>query len=163
VPLDVVKIDRSLVSPLRTQQPKVTVTRTIVDLVRTLGRDVVAPAVEVQSELDGLLQLGCSVGPRSLLHRPAPAEQLSAALRLAARAQPSRSATAAKAVVASSSSAGRGSSRPSTATSTPTSPSCRTATSTTKASEPTDVPSAPVRASPASPSAAATASGSGSY
>lgn len=82
VPLDVVKIDRSLVSPLRTQQPKVTVTRTIVDLVRTLGRDVVAQGVEVQSELDGLLELGCSVGQGFLLHRPAPAEQLSAELGL---------------------------------------------------------------------------------
>src|SRR5690606_19307648 len=68
VPLDVVKIDRSLVSPLRTQEPKVTVTRTIVDLVRTLGRDVVAQGVEVQSELDGLLELGCSVGQGFLLH-----------------------------------------------------------------------------------------------
>lgn len=82
VPLDVVKIDRSLVSPLRTQEPTRTVTRTIVDLVRTLGRDVVAQGVEEQAELEGLLELGCGIGQGFLLHRPAPAPLLSVELGL---------------------------------------------------------------------------------
>ncbi|HEX4866511.1 MAG TPA: EAL domain-containing protein [Acidimicrobiales bacterium] len=77
VPFDIVKIDRGLVSALRTQEPPRTVARTIIDLVRTLDRVVVAQGVEQQAEVDGLLQLGCQLGQGFLLHRPVDASTLS--------------------------------------------------------------------------------------
>ena len=82
VPLDVVKIDRSLVSALRTQEPTRTVARTIVDLVRTLDREVVAQGVEEPSELDGLLAIGCHLGQGFLLHRPVGGDELAIELGL---------------------------------------------------------------------------------
>jgi EAL domain-containing protein (putative c-di-GMP-specific phosphodiesterase class I) len=82
VPLDIVKIDRSLVSALRTQEPTRTVARTVIDLVRTLGREVVAQGIEERAELDGLLELGCHQGQGFLLHRPVSGDELAAELGL---------------------------------------------------------------------------------
>jgi diguanylate cyclase (GGDEF)-like protein/PAS domain S-box-containing protein len=82
IPLDVVKIDRSLVSALRTQDPHRTVARTVIDLVRTLDREVVAQGIEDPAELDGLLALGCRQGQGFLLHRPVSGDELAAELGL---------------------------------------------------------------------------------
>lgn len=82
VPLDVVKIDRSLVSALRTEEPQRTVARTVIDLVRTLGREVVAQGIEERSELDGLLELGCQQGQGFLLRRPLSGAELASELGL---------------------------------------------------------------------------------
>jgi diguanylate cyclase (GGDEF)-like protein/PAS domain S-box-containing protein len=62
VPFDILKIDRSFVSTLRHEVPSATLVRTIMDLARTLGRSAVAEGIEEQSELDGLLELGCELG-----------------------------------------------------------------------------------------------------
>jgi EAL domain-containing protein (putative c-di-GMP-specific phosphodiesterase class I) len=82
VPFDVVKIDRTLVSALRTQDPARTVARTVIDLAHTLGRVVVAQGVEQQVEIDGLLQLGCQLGQGYLLHRPVDAATMATQLGL---------------------------------------------------------------------------------
>ena len=62
VPFDILKIDRAFVAALRHEDPQTTLVRTIIDLGRTLGRIVIAEGIEEQSELDGLLALGCELG-----------------------------------------------------------------------------------------------------
>src|SRR5690606_6504699 len=76
VPFDVLKIDRAFIAALRQEQPSDTLVRTILDLGRTLGRTTVAEGVEEQSELDGLLELGCELGQGRLLGAPSDPETL---------------------------------------------------------------------------------------
>ena len=62
VPFDILKIDRAFVATLRHEDPETTLVRTIMDLGRTLGRTAIAEGIEEQTELDGLLALGCELG-----------------------------------------------------------------------------------------------------
>ena len=62
VPFDILKIDRAFVAALRLEDPQTTLVRTIMDLSRTLGRTAIAEGIEEQTELDGLLSLGCELG-----------------------------------------------------------------------------------------------------
>ena len=62
VPFDILKIDRAFVASLRHEDPTTTLARTILDLGRTLGRSIIAEGIEEQSELEGLLALGCELG-----------------------------------------------------------------------------------------------------
>jgi EAL domain-containing protein (putative c-di-GMP-specific phosphodiesterase class I) len=82
VPFDILKIDRAFVAALRSEEPQATLVRTIMDLGRTLGRSAIAEGIEEQTELDGLLALGCELGQGTHFGPAQSAEELEAALHL---------------------------------------------------------------------------------
>jgi diguanylate cyclase (GGDEF)-like protein len=59
IPADVVKIDRSFVSDLHPQSGSSVLVKSIIDLARSLGLDIVAEGVEQQSQATLLHELGC--------------------------------------------------------------------------------------------------------
>jgi EAL domain-containing protein (putative c-di-GMP-specific phosphodiesterase class I) len=97
LPFDVLKIDRSFVSRITegSDQP-LQIVRTIVELARVLGMDVVAEGIETQEQFTLLRQLGCRFGQGFLFSRPVAADTISEMLRLPGRVlpEPAGSATA---------------------------------------------------------------------
>ena len=91
LPFDVLKIDRSFVSRMTggSEQP-LQIVRTIVELARVLGMDVVAEGIETQEQYALLRQLGCRFGQGFLFSRPVTAETISEMLRLPGRILPER-------------------------------------------------------------------------
>jgi EAL domain-containing protein (putative c-di-GMP-specific phosphodiesterase class I) len=64
------------------------IVRTIVDLARVLGMDVVAEGIETPEQEALLRQLGCRFGQGYLFSRPVPAEIITRMLRLPGRVLP---------------------------------------------------------------------------
>ena len=62
--------------------------RTIVELARVLGMDVVAEGIETPEQDALLRQLGCRFGQGFLYARPTPAETITQLLRLPGRVLP---------------------------------------------------------------------------
>jgi EAL domain-containing protein (putative c-di-GMP-specific phosphodiesterase class I) len=89
LPFDVLKIDRSFVSRMTggSVQP-LQIVRTIVELARVLGMDVVAEGIETQEQYALLRELGCRFGQGFLFSRPVTAETISVLLRLPGRILP---------------------------------------------------------------------------
>ncbi len=77
-PLDFVKIDRSLVAGLGTDEQDTAIVRATVDLAHTLGLTVVAVGVETERQLDVLRLLGCDRAQGYLFGPPVAAEQFGA-------------------------------------------------------------------------------------
>lgn len=71
-PLKLLKIDRSFVSPLGTDNSwRVTaVVEAVLALGRALNLTVIAEGIETQQQLDKLIELGCPLGQGYLLGRP---------------------------------------------------------------------------------------------
>jgi EAL domain-containing protein (putative c-di-GMP-specific phosphodiesterase class I) len=80
LPVDRLKIDRSLVERLTLDVKSVAVIRLILTLATELGLDAIAEGVETQQELRVLAELGCPKVQGYLLGRPMPAEQVQLAL-----------------------------------------------------------------------------------
>jgi diguanylate cyclase (GGDEF)-like protein/PAS domain S-box-containing protein len=59
LPFDMVKIDRSFVTGLGTGEDRGEIVRSILELARSLGLEVIAEGVETEGELQKLLTLGC--------------------------------------------------------------------------------------------------------
>ena len=70
-PLDVVKLDRTLISSLN-QPNGVAIVRAAVELGQALNMRVIAEGIEGQVQLDALRELGCPVGQGFLFARPLP-------------------------------------------------------------------------------------------
>ncbi|MGO9325924.1 MAG: EAL domain-containing protein [Terracidiphilus sp.] len=89
LPFDVLKIDRSFVSRMTggSEQP-LQIVRTIVELARVLGMDVVAEGIETREQYALLRELGCRFGQGFLFSRPVTAEAISQMLRLPGRILP---------------------------------------------------------------------------
>ncbi len=89
LPFDALKIDRSFVSRMTggSEQP-LQIVRTIVELARVLGMDVVAEGIETREQYALLSQLGCRFGQGFLFSRPVTAETISEMLRLPGRVLP---------------------------------------------------------------------------
>ena len=89
LPFDVLKIDRSFVARMTggSKQP-LQIVRTIVELARVLGMDVVAEGIETQEQYALLRQLGCRFGQGFLFSRPVAADTISEMLRLPGRVLP---------------------------------------------------------------------------
>jgi EAL domain-containing protein (putative c-di-GMP-specific phosphodiesterase class I) len=89
LPFDVLKIDRSFVERMTgaNEQP-MQIVRTIVELARVLGMDVVAEGIETQEQYALLRELGCRFGQGFLFSRPVTAETISRMLRLPGRVLP---------------------------------------------------------------------------
>jgi diguanylate cyclase (GGDEF)-like protein/PAS domain S-box-containing protein len=80
-PVDVLKLDRSLVAPAASSGPAAALARAVVDMAQALGLDVVAEGIEDDEQLAAMRSLGCPHGQGFVFARPMPME---AALALVA-------------------------------------------------------------------------------
>ncbi len=87
-PFDVLKIDRSFVSRMTDGDQALQIVKTIVELARALGMDVVAEGVETREQRNLLRDLGCRYGQGFLFSRPIGAEAITELLRLPGRILP---------------------------------------------------------------------------
>lgn len=87
-PFDVLKIDRSFVSRMTDGDQPLQIVRTIVELARVLGMDVVAEGIETREQYELLRELGCRYGQGFLFARPMTAEAVGELLRLPGRQLP---------------------------------------------------------------------------
>ncbi len=78
LPIDELKIDRSFVGTMVTDESDLTIVRSIIDLSHNLGLDVVAEGVEDADTLARLAEMGCDRAQGYYLSRPVPAEELAA-------------------------------------------------------------------------------------
>lgn len=76
-PIDILKIDRSFVDRLTNSYNGQELARAVVTLADTLGLDTVAEGIELQTQVEALLNLGCVAGQGYLFARPGSLEQLS--------------------------------------------------------------------------------------
>jgi diguanylate cyclase (GGDEF)-like protein len=89
LPVDIIKIDRSFVGGLGHDPTLTLLTRTIAQVGRDLGMEVIAEGVEQPRELAELKEMGCGYGQGFLLGRPMPAPAVEALLSETA-SQPAR-------------------------------------------------------------------------
>ena len=87
-PFDVLKIDRSFVSRMTEGDQAMQIVRTIIELARALGMNVVAEGIETREQYELLQELGCRFGQGFLFSRPLPAEAMTQLLRLPGRVLP---------------------------------------------------------------------------
>jgi EAL domain-containing protein (putative c-di-GMP-specific phosphodiesterase class I) len=87
-PFDVLKIDRSFVDRMTEGDQPLQIVRTIIELARVLGLDVVAEGIETPEQYRLLRQLGCRFGQGYLFARPMTAESVTDLLRLPGRVLP---------------------------------------------------------------------------
>jgi EAL domain-containing protein (putative c-di-GMP-specific phosphodiesterase class I) len=88
LPFDVLKIDRSFVVRMTEGDQPYQIVRTIVELARVLGMDVVAEGIETREQYNLLRKLGCRFGQGYLFSRPVPPQTVSEMLRLPGRVLP---------------------------------------------------------------------------
>jgi len=81
LPVDVVKIDRSFVSPLPADAERAPLVAAITAMARALGLRVVAEGIEHSYQAALMSKLGCDEGQGYWFDRPCPAEQVDLSLR----------------------------------------------------------------------------------
>jgi EAL domain-containing protein (putative c-di-GMP-specific phosphodiesterase class I) len=69
-PIDVLKIDRSFVGRMTEGEQPLQIVRTIVELARVLGMDVVAEGIETCAQYHLLRNMGCRFGQGFLFAKP---------------------------------------------------------------------------------------------
>jgi EAL domain-containing protein (putative c-di-GMP-specific phosphodiesterase class I) len=87
-PIDVLKIDRSFVGRMTEGEQPPQIVRTIIELARVLGMDVVAEGIETPEQYRLLREMGCRFGQGFLFARPLPVEAVTKLLRLPGRVLP---------------------------------------------------------------------------
>jgi EAL domain-containing protein (putative c-di-GMP-specific phosphodiesterase class I) len=87
-PFDTLKIDRSFVWRMTDGEQPLQIVRTIIELARVLGMDVVAEGIETVEQYQLLRQLGCRYGQGFLFARPMSAEAMTRLLRMPGRVIP---------------------------------------------------------------------------
>jgi EAL domain-containing protein (putative c-di-GMP-specific phosphodiesterase class I) len=87
-PIDVLKIDRSFVGRMTDGEQPLQIVRTIIELARVLGMDVVAEGIETAEQYRLLRDLGCRFGQGFLFARPLAADQVTQLLSLPGRVLP---------------------------------------------------------------------------
>jgi EAL domain-containing protein (putative c-di-GMP-specific phosphodiesterase class I) len=87
-PFDVLKIDRSFVSRMTEGDQPLQIVRTIIELARVMGMDVVAEGIETREQYLLLREMGCRYGQGFLFARPLTAEAVTKLLRLPGRILP---------------------------------------------------------------------------
>ena len=81
LPVDVLKIDKSFVQNLGTNDEDDAIVRSTIELAHSLGITVVAEGVESEEIGDRLAELGCDLAQGYCLRRPLPADELTTWLR----------------------------------------------------------------------------------
>jgi len=76
LPIQEIKIDRSFVSNMISNEDDATIVRSTIELGRNLGLEVVAEGVESQEIWDRISSLGCTTAQGYYLSRPMPAEDV---------------------------------------------------------------------------------------
>ncbi len=87
-PFDVLKIDRSFISRITEGKQPLQIVRTIVELARVMGMNVVAEGIETTQQYRLLREMGCRYGQGYLFARPMTAEAVTLLLRLPGRILP---------------------------------------------------------------------------
>ena len=77
LPVDTLQIDRSFVIQMLKKDENAEIVRTIIQLARNLGMDVIAEGVETIEQLEHLQQLKCDNGQGYLFAKPLTAEAAS--------------------------------------------------------------------------------------
>ncbi len=85
LPVDVLKIDRSFVMSMSTDENDAVIVRSTIDLGHNLGLRVVAEGVEDETAMRTLEELDCDIAQGYFLGRPTPAAELLDAPRSSAR------------------------------------------------------------------------------
>ena len=85
LPIDVLKIDRSFVSPLGGDDRDEAIVAAIVGMAQALGISIVAEGVETAVQADVAAALGCGLAQGFFFHRPLPAAELEVGARRAGR------------------------------------------------------------------------------
>ncbi|WP_445150909.1 putative bifunctional diguanylate cyclase/phosphodiesterase [Baekduia sp. Peel2402] len=80
-PVDVLKLDRSLVGPAASSGPAAALARAVVEMSQALGLDVVAEGIEDDEQLAAMRALGCPHGQGFVFARPMPPEEALALVR----------------------------------------------------------------------------------
>jgi EAL domain-containing protein (putative c-di-GMP-specific phosphodiesterase class I) len=80
VPVDAIKVDRSFVDGLGTEEEDTTIVSAIVDIASSLGLDTIAEGVETPGQLGALRDLGCEAAQGWLFAPAMPAGELEALL-----------------------------------------------------------------------------------
>ncbi|HEY1768450.1 MAG TPA: EAL domain-containing protein [Terracidiphilus sp.] len=88
LPFDMLKIDRSFVSCMAEGEQPLQLVKTIVELARVMGMDVVAEGIETEAQHQLLYQMGCRYGQGFLYAKPVTAEAVTELLRLPGRILP---------------------------------------------------------------------------
>jgi EAL domain-containing protein (putative c-di-GMP-specific phosphodiesterase class I) len=78
LPVKEVKIDKSFVRDMGTEESDAAIVSTIIGLARQLGLSVVAEGVEDEGSRDRLIDLGCDIAQGYLFSRPLPPDRLAA-------------------------------------------------------------------------------------
>ncbi len=78
LPIDELKIDRSFVGSMVTDESDLTIVRSTIDLSHNLGLDVVAEGVEDAATLEQLADMGCDRAQGYFVSHPLPADDLQA-------------------------------------------------------------------------------------
>src|SRR5205823_10336961 len=76
LPVDELKIDKSFVANMATDENDAAIVRSTIGLAHDLGLTVVAEGIEDQAAWDILEQLGCDVAQGYLISRPLPAPEV---------------------------------------------------------------------------------------
>jgi EAL domain-containing protein (putative c-di-GMP-specific phosphodiesterase class I) len=84
----VLKIDRSFVSRMTEGDQPLQIVRTIIELARVMGMDVVAEGIETVEQYILLREMNCRFGQGFLFARPMSAEAVTQLLRLPGRILP---------------------------------------------------------------------------
>jgi diguanylate cyclase (GGDEF)-like protein len=81
LPIDALKIDRSFVTPLGSDQRSDELVRAIIAMGTSLGLGLVAEGIETEQHGQRLRELGCTLGQGYWLSRPLPVDRATALLR----------------------------------------------------------------------------------
>lgn len=81
VPVDAVKIDRSLVARLWPNDPATAIVKGMIEIARQLGLRVVAGGIEAEVQASQLWTMGCELGQGFAISRPVDAMSMTTLLR----------------------------------------------------------------------------------
>jgi EAL domain-containing protein (putative c-di-GMP-specific phosphodiesterase class I) len=79
-PIDSIKIDRTFIADIATDDSCLEITRAIISMGHALGRRIIAEGVETTDQISVLRQLGCDEIQGYVLAPPVPADQLATLL-----------------------------------------------------------------------------------
>jgi len=80
-PLDVLKIDRTFITNMASEDRSRKIVRTIVRLAQELGMSIIAEGIEAPQEIEVLRELGCDFGQGFLLSPPVPGAEATTLLK----------------------------------------------------------------------------------